>query len=168
MRKAGAANDAERGTAEMEWELVQLADRPECLRQAAVWFCEKWGIPQRAYEESMTDSLHGEKAVPQWYLALREGQIIGGLGVIENDFHDRKDLASNVCAVYTQPAFHGRGVARSLLRYVCVDMKERGVPVLYFVTDHTSFYERCGWRYLCMAQCDGDETPSRVYTHREE
>lgn len=27
-------------------------------------------------------------------------KIAGGMGVIENDFHDRKDLAPNVCAVW--------------------------------------------------------------------
>ena len=27
-----------------------------------------------------------------WYLCLDDDKIIGGLGVIENDFHDRKDL----------------------------------------------------------------------------
>lgn len=30
-------------------------------------------------------------AVPQWYLAMEGEWIIGGMGVIENDFHDRKD-----------------------------------------------------------------------------
>lgn len=33
------------------------------------------------------------------------------------------------------------------------------------VTDHTSFYERYGWRFYCMVQCDGEEEPSRLYIH---
>ena len=41
-----------------------------------------------------------ESVVPLWYVAMEEARIIGGLGVIENDFHDRKDLAPNVCAAY--------------------------------------------------------------------
>ena len=48
---------------------------------------------------------------------------IGGLGVIENDFHDREDLTPNVCAVYTEEDRRCRGVAGSLLNYVCEDMK---------------------------------------------
>ena len=32
-------------------------------------------------------SLTQKSAVPQWYLAMEDGQILGGLGVIENDFH---------------------------------------------------------------------------------
>ena len=36
-----------------------------------------------------------------WYLCIDGDRSIGGLGVIENDFHDRIDLAPNVCAVDT-------------------------------------------------------------------
>ena len=41
-----------------------------------------------------------KNAVPQWYVVLEGDNIIGGCGVIENDFHNRKDLTPNVCAVY--------------------------------------------------------------------
>ena len=37
---------------------------------------------------------------------------------------------------------------------------------LYLLTDHTGFYERCGWEFFCMAQGDGEEAPSRMYVHR--
>lgn len=72
--------------------------------------------------------LPGEKGpVPQWYVALVNGRIIGGLGVIENDFHNRKDLAPNVCAVYTEEDMRCKGVAGALLNYVCADMEGKGI-----------------------------------------
>ena len=43
------------------------------------------------------------------------------MGVIENDFHDRKDLTPNVCAVYTEE-YRCQGVAGSILIFVCKDM----------------------------------------------
>ena len=92
--------------------------------------------------------------------------IFGGIGVIENDFHDRKDLSPNVCAVYTEPDCRGQGIARKLLDLVCADMKEQGIDTLYLLTDHTSLYERYGWEFFCMAQGDGEEKPSRIYRHQ--
>ena len=86
-----------------------LRERPELLLRAAEWFHEKWGIPRAAYEASMRDSLMGLGAVPQWYVTLADGAIIAGAGVIENDFHERKDLAPNVCAVYVEEDWRGRG-----------------------------------------------------------
>lgn len=148
------------------YEIIRLVDRPELKERAAQWFHEKWGIPLEAYLESMVECLMMRSAVPQWYLALEEDQIIGGMGVIENDFHDRKDLAPNVCAVYTEEQKRGQGVAGALLDTVCTDMKERGIDTLYLVTDHTSFYERYGWEFLCMVQGDGEPEMSRMYVHR--
>ena len=150
----------------MDYELIRLADRPEIKERAARWFHEKWGVPQAAYLESMEASLSGAAPVPQWYAAIELGRIIGGLGVIENDFHDRKDLAPNVCAVYTEEDRRGRGIAGALLSFACADMKARGMDTLYLVTDHTAFYERYGWEFFCMAQGDGEEEPSRMYIHR--
>ncbi len=148
-------------------EIRRLREYPEMKGQAARWFHEKWGIPLAAYEESMADCLKGAGAVPQWYLAVEEGAVIGGMGVIENDFHDRKDLAPNVCAVYVEKSHRGRGVAGALLEFVCADMAGLGVDTLYLVTDHRGFYERCGWEFYCTAQGDGEPEPTRLYIHRQ-
>jgi hypothetical protein len=84
-----------------------------------------------------------------WYLCLDSGCIVSGLGVIENDFHDRKDLTPNVCVVYTEE------------RYRC-----QGITPIYLITDHTSFYERYGWEFLCMVQGDNESDMTRMYIHK--
>lgn len=156
------------GNIQMDYKIVRLADRPEIKEKAAKWFHEKWKVPLEAYLESMEDCLTGNKVVPQWYLAMEGQKMIGGLGVIENDFHNRKDLTPNVCAVYVEKDNRCRGIAGALLRYVCDDMKEKGIDTLYLVTDHTSFYERYGWEFLCMVQGDGETELTRMYIHKEQ
>lgn len=151
----------------MDYKITRLIDRPELKEEMAKWFHEKWGVPLEAYIESMDECLLNRNPVPQWYIAVEGNRIIGGLGVIENDFHDRKDLAPNVCAVYVEEDRRYNGVAGALLNYVCADMKEKGIAVLYLVTDHTSFYERYGWEFLCMVQGDGEPDMSRMYIHRD-
>ena len=151
----------------MEYSLVPLRDKPDMLQKAAAWFHQKWGVPMEAYRESMEDCLTGKGPVPQWYLALDGERIVGGMGVIENDFHHRKDLAPNVCAVYTEEDRRCQGIAGALLGLVCRDMKELGIPTLYLVTDHTSYYERYGWEFYCMVQGDGEPGLTRLYVHHE-
>lgn len=151
----------------MEYSLVPLRDKPDMLQKAAAWFHQKWGVPMEAYRESMEDCLTGKGPVPQWYLALDGERIVGGMGVIENDFHHRKDLAPNVCAVYTEEDRRCQGIAGALLGLVCRDMKELAIPTLYLVTDHTSFYERYGWEFYCMVQGDGEPGLTRLYVHHE-
>ena len=147
-------------------DIFSLVEHPDWKERAARWFHEKWGIPLAAYLESVEECLRHKSAVPQWYLAVEEGRIIGGMGVIENDFHPRRDLTPNVCAVYTEEDCRCRGVAGALLKYVCGDMSARGVDTLYLLTDHTSFYERYGWELFCMVQGDGETELSRMYVHR--
>lgn len=151
----------------MKYELIKLTDRPELLTQAAEWFHEKWGIPEEAYRESMEQSLSG-CSVPRWYMAVDGVRILGGMGVIENDFHARKDLTPNVCAVYTEPDCRCQGIAGALLDFVAGDMKAQGISTLYLVTSHTSLYERFGWEYHCPVLCDGEEKPSRMYIHTQK
>ena len=150
-----------------EYHIMNLREKPQWKQKAAQWFHEKWNVPVDAYLESIEESLNSENPVPQWYLAVKEEQIIGGIGVIENDFHDRKDLTPNVCAVYVEEEFRCRGIAGKMLETVCRDMKEKGIDTLYLITDHDSFYERYGWEFYCMVQGDGEEEMTRMYVNRE-
>ncbi len=58
----------------MQYDIVKITDHPSLKQQAAEWFSEKWHIPIEAYLKSMDEAIHGEKAVPQWYLALENGR----------------------------------------------------------------------------------------------
>ncbi len=147
-------------------KIIKIREYPELQQKAADWFHRKWKIPLEAYMESIGECLKNKSAIPQWYMAVQEGEIIGGLGVIENDFHNRKDLSPNVCALYVEEMHRRQGIAGCLLRGVCQDMKEYGIDTLYLITDHTSFYERYGWDFLCMVQGDGEEAETRMYIHR--
>jgi len=147
-------------------ELIKIREHAEMADKAAEWFHAKWGIPLEAYQESIKECLQKKQSVPQWYLVLEGNRIVGGLGVIENDFHDRKDLTPNVCAVYVEEEYRCQGIAGRMLNYVCDDMNNLGITTLYLVTDHTSFYERYGWKFLCMVQGEGEPDMTRMYVHQ--
>ena len=142
---------------------ITLRQRPEIKDKAAQWFHEKWGVPAEAYLECMDSYLNGDTEYG-WYLCLDGEKIIGGLGVIENDFHERKDLSPNVCAVYTEDDYRKQGIAGKLLDMVTEDMRSKGITPLYLVSDHIGFYEKYGWEFLCMVQ-GSDPEPTRMYVH---
>lgn len=144
---------------------ITLRERPELKDDAAQWFHQKWGVPVDAYLECM-DAYLAKQTEYGWYLCLDGNKIVGGMGVIENDFHDRKDLAPNVCAVYTEKDYRCQGIAGHLLGLVVEDMRSKGISPLYLVTDHIGFYERYGWEFLCMVQGDGEPEMTRMYIHR--
>ncbi len=150
----------------MNYEIIKIRENADMIDRCATWFNQAWGIPKQAYLDSMNECVENKGAVPQWYVALDKDKIIGGLGVIENDFHNRPDLSPNVCAVFTEEDYRGQGVAGALLQFVVEDMKTFGIDTLYLLTDHDSFYERYGWEFYCHALGDGEEQESRMYIHK--
>ena len=78
--------------------------------------------------------------------------IIGGLGCIDNDFHECKNCRERVRGV-CRGGFRRRGIAGKLL--LCVrGHAQIGNRYAIPVTDHTSLYE-AGWEYLRMVKADG-------------
>lgn len=148
-----------------EYQYITLREQPALMNAAADWFHSKWGVPWEAYLECMEAYLNTQTELG-WFLCLDGARIVGGLGVIENDFHDRPDLTPNVCAVYTEESHRCSGIAGKLLNMAVEDLRSRGISPVYLVTDHTHFYERYGWEFLCMVQGDGEPDMTRMYIHR--
>ena len=143
---------------------ITLREMPELKEQAAAWFHSKWGVPEEAYLKCMEAYLNYETEYG-WYLCLDDGKIAGGLGVIDNDFHNRKDLTPNICALYVEEEYRCQGIAGRLLDIVVRDMKSKNITPVYLITDHTDFYERYGWEFLCMVQEEGEAGLIRMYMH---
>ena len=148
-----------------KYEYITLREKPELMDRAADWFHSKWRVPREAYVECMSAYLNGETDYG-WFLCLHENQIVGGLAVIENDFHDRKDLTPNICAVYVEENHRKLGIAGHLLDMAVENLRGIGVSPVYLITDHTGFYERYGWEFLCMVQGDGEPEMTRMYVHK--
>lgn len=130
--------------------IINLADHPELMEQAARWNHEKWGVPVDAYLDSMHQACQSSTGVPAWYVVMEGEQIIAGIGIIENDFHQRPDLTPNLCAVYVEPPYRMQGLARLLLNHACQALAAHGIHDAYLITDHERFYEKCGWRFYGM------------------
>lgn len=144
---------------------IELRLLPQLENAAAEWFHSKWRVPRAAYLQCMDAYLCGETEYG-WFLCLDGDRIVGGLGVIENDFHNREDLTPNICAVYTEEEYRCKGIAGRLLNMAVDDLKRKGISPVYLLTDHTGFYERYGWEFLCEVLGDGETVPSRMYIHR--
>lgn len=148
-----------------EFTFITLRQKTHIKEEAATWFHSKWNVPRKAYLECMESYLNNETEYG-WYLCLDGNKIVGGLGVVENDFHNRKDLTPNICAVYTEKEYRCKGIARHLLNMVVEDTKLKGITPIYLISDHTNFYERHGWKFLCMVQEDNVANTTRMYIHR--
>ena len=145
-------------------EFSSIKNKPELIEKAASWFSSKWNVPKETYLECMSEYVNGKTKLG-WFIFLDKNKIVGGLGVIENDFHERKDLSPNICAVYVEEAYRNNGIAGILLNKAVEDLKANNISPVYIITDHIGFYERYGFKFLAMTKCD-DGVVSKIYIHK--
>jgi len=139
-------------------QILRLSDYPQYKEMAAQWFSEKWQIPVEAYLESIQISIDQKHAIPQWYIVLnKDKHLIAGAGVIDNDFHERKDLTPNLCALFVEENYRNQNIAKHILDFIREDLSNQGIQTLYLITDHTEFYEKCGWRFLMLVKDEEGE-----------
>ena len=142
--------------------IINIREYPEWLERAADYFSSRWNIDKKLYLNSMNDSLLTEKPVPHWYLMLRGDNVIGGFGLIDNDFMVRTDLCPWLCALYIEPAERGLQRGAKMLAHGCREAAKLGFDKVYLNTSHVGYYEKYGWRYMGdFAHQDGEDT--RVY-----
>ena len=58
--------------------------------------------------------------------------------------------------------YRKRGLAKGLLDHACEELAAYGIEAAYLITDHTDFYERCGWEFFTTVEED-DGGRARMY-----
>jgi len=148
-------------------QIINIRDHPQWLELAADYFSSRWNIDRQIYLDSMNDSLTTIKTLPRWYIMVRDAEIhedniIGGFGLIDNDFMVRTDLYPWMCAVYIESAERGKQLGGKMLMHSRLEASSLGFNKVYLNTDHIGYYEKYDWRFIGdFAHQSG--TDARVY-----
>lgn len=143
-------------------KIIDIREYPEWLDMAADYFSSKWGVPRHLYHQSMAESLTTQSPVPRWYLMLEQDKVIGGFGMIENDFMQNPGQWPWLCALYLEPDWRGRRLGAKMLEFARREAGKMGLAKLFLNTEHIGFYEKYSWRYLGMFPHQSGENV-RVY-----
>ena len=144
---------------------INKVNSKEEFKKVSTFFSNKWGVPIEAYLDSMEKSLTSTSGVPVWFFVEANNKIIAGLGIIENDFHKRKDLTPNICALYVIEEYRKMGISRHLLNTACSYLKEHKINDVYLITSHTNYYEKNNFKFVGEIEEDSGDL-IRCY-HRE-
>lgn len=144
-------------------KVISIRDNPLYRDIAIKYFQQKWNsVPPLIYHDCISHCIDASNPLPQWYLLEHEEQIIGGAGLITNDFISRMDLYPWICAIYIDERFRGNGFGSMLIEKAKEDSKKLGFKNLYLSTDHIGYYEKYGFNYIGQGYHPwGDE--SRIY-----
>jgi len=144
--------------------IISVREFPEYAQIAIEYFPRRWATEQSkmVYADCISSCLNSPSPLPQWYLLYDGDEIIGGAGLISNDFISRMDLQPWLCALYIEEEHRGSAHGSLLIEYVKADAKKLGFPDLYLCSDHIGYYERYGFEYLAVGYHPWGES-SRIY-----
>ena len=145
----------------IETEIISLRSCPEKLELFCDYFSRHWGKPE-IYRNCMENSLNSKSPLPQWFLMFDRNEIIGGCGLITNDFISRMDIYPWLCALYVDEKHRQQGLGGKLIEYTAKTASELGYENLYCCTDHIGYYEKYRFEYIGIGYHPWNET-SRIY-----
>ena len=130
--------------------IVSIREQPHHAQAAIQYFCKHWATEDSSmvYEDCILSCLDSNSPLPQWYLLYDKEKIIGGAGLVTNDFISRMDLYPWLCALYIEEDYRGHSYGSLLIDRSKIDCKERGYSSLYLCTDHVGYYEHYGFNYV--------------------
>ena len=142
-------------------KILSLRKHPELLEKFIAYFVSHWNN-EAVYRDCMTACLQTASPLPQWYLLMDGETIVGGCGLIVNDFNARQDLWPWLCALYIEEEYRGHAYGAMLLAHAGCEASALGFSALYLVTDHVGYYEKYGFDFIGMT-ADPFGGTSRIY-----
>ena len=130
--------------------VISLREHPEYKQAAIRFFQDRWATEKSmpVYENCLHYALQTENPLPQWYLLEDGDDLVGGCGLIPNDYISRMDLWPWICALWVDEDRRGRGCGGLLLERAKADARALGYKAVYLCTDHIGYYERYGFKHI--------------------
>lgn len=130
-------------------KIISVRKNPEYKDEAIAYFQKSWpNVMPEIYDDCITHSINARDSLPQWYLLIKNDEIIGCAGLITNDFISRGDLYPWINAIFIDEKYRGNAYASLLMEQAKTDAKKAGFKYLYLCTEHIGFYEKYGFRYI--------------------
>jgi len=146
----------------MNLTIISLRQQPEQLELFLNFFVRHWHN-EAVYRDCLTACLSSASPLPQWYLLVNQADdIIGGAGLITNDFISRMDLWPWLCALYIEELYRGKAYGKELIEHVRREAARLGFAHLYLCTGHIGYYEKYDFEYLGDGHHPWSES-SRIY-----
>lgn len=144
-------------------KIISVRENPDYKDIAIKYLQSKWpSVYPPIYEDCLNHCIGSPSPLPQWYLLIKDDEIIGCAGLITNDFISRMDLSPWACAVYIEEAHRGHFYSSLLLEKAKEDTAKAGFKKLYLTTEHVGFYEKLGFNYIGQGYHPW-ESDSRMY-----
>jgi GNAT superfamily N-acetyltransferase len=149
---------------ENKTEIVSLRDFPEYTQTLIEYVRNNWRAVYNPFTDVLGEIYTGDKVLPQCYMMLKEGKIIGFYQLVEQELLLRKDLSPWITCVFIDGKEQGKRLSSKLLEHGRTAAGKLGYLKVYLTTSHIQFYEKFGFREIGLDKFITG-LPSKIYEH---
>ncbi len=130
-------------------EIKLLSQFKEYESQVISWLWKEWGNEKnyKRYEMIIQHSQDPDN-LPQTFVALEEGKVVGTVGLWRCDLMSRQDLFPWLASLYVDPAYRSQGIGKKLQNFIINYCKDQNYDKVYLYTDLVDYYETTGWELM--------------------
>lgn len=148
--------------------VAHLGEHRAALPEIVGWLHAEWGhlMPDSSAKklESIFEARVTHLQIPEAFVALLNGKIVGTASLVSHDLPSRKDLTPWLAAVYVKPEARDRGIGSRLVRAVMDEVAQLELPCFYLITpDRSEFYARLGWQEIDKTEYRAERVSIMVY-----
>ena len=144
-------------------KILSLYDSPEFL-EACIDFVSGHFGNREHFEKALTECTDSPERLPQGYMLVKQDQIIGYCGLIEQEAVLREDLSPWISPLLIAEAERGNSLGAKMLEHVRREAGKLGFERVYLTTDHIGYYEKYGFREIGLT-CFTWGRPTKIYEH---
>lgn len=145
-------------------KLYSIRERPEYLPWVLQDLRVHWPGCVPWMKRHMKAVLATEGPLPEAYVALDHGQIVGGYTLAIQEVLPGEGDGLWMPTLYMVPAFRGKHLSQQLIDHARRRGGELGYHSLCLATEHTNYYEKYGFHLVGPETADQDE-PTQIFAH---
>lgn len=143
-------------------KLYSIRERPEYIPWMLQDLREHWPACMPWVKKHMKAVLATKGPLPDAYIALDHGQIVGGYTLAIQEILPGEGEGLWMPTLYMVPAFRGKHLSQELISHARRRGWELGYDRLYLATEHTNYYEKYGFHTIG-PETDAMDEPTRIF-----
>lgn len=145
-------------------QIVSLIEKPELADEVIVYANQNWSPVSKYFAQVVHQVLTCCGSLPQCFILLKSGQIIGFYSLLEQDFVERKGLSPWIATIFIDEKERGKRLCKEILVHGRTIAGDLGFDKVYLSTNHIQLYEKYGFEEIGLDMFVWGR-PTKIYEH---